>query len=182
MQPNVMRPPQFSLDEFIADLPANWDHAVMAEIGCYQGESTAAFCKSGKFRFVYAIDPWKNEVYDPNDKATLHCDMEVVKAAFDVRVFPYGDMVQVLRMYSLQAAETIVANGVFDLVYIDGNHIKEAVLSDLTAWVPKVKPGGIISGHDYGTHPGVKEAVLEYFGRPPEKTYKDFSWRYTRGY
>ena len=37
----------------------------------------------------------------------------------------------------------------FDFIYIDGNHNYEAVLSDLENWVPKVKNGGWITGHDF---------------------------------
>lgn len=39
-----------------------------------------------------------------------------------------------------------------DFVYIDGDHFYDRVLEDLTEWSKIVKPGGIISGHDYLTH------------------------------
>ena len=57
-----------------------------------------------------------------------------------------------------------------DFVYIDARHDYESVLEDLDAWCPKMKPGGIIAGHDYvdgmfaqGDF-GVKSAVDEFFG------------------
>lgn len=36
-----------------------------------------------------------------------------------------------------------------DFVYIDANHHYKEVLADLKAWYPKVRHGGIFSGHDY---------------------------------
>lgn len=44
----------------------------------------------------------------------------------------------------------------FDYVYIDGNHTQSAVAADLDAFDRKVKPEGLIMGHDYVAHPGAK--------------------------
>lgn len=47
-----------------------------------------------------------------------------------------------------------------DFLYVDADHEYPSVLSDLDAWVPHVKPGGVITGDDYGnpSFPGVKLA------------------------
>ena len=40
------------------------------------------------------------------------------------------------------------------------------MINDLKAWLPKVKTGGIIAGHDYHDGgPGVIKAVNETFGK-----------------
>src|SRR6266496_4362330 len=53
-----------------------------------------------------------------------------------------------------------------DFVFIDGNHSYDYVLEDITEWTKKVKPGGIIAGHDYKLDAinkyGVIEAVNKY--------------------
>lgn len=36
----------------------------------------------------------------------------------------------------------------FDLVYIDADHSYQNVSNDITAWLPKVKPNGVLCGHD----------------------------------
>jgi hypothetical protein len=36
-----------------------------------------------------------------------------------------------------------------DFVYIDGNHKYDYVMLDLLLWIRKVRPGGIVAGHDY---------------------------------
>lgn len=52
-----------------------------------------------------------------------------------------------------------------DYVYIDADHSYEAVKADIEAWLPKIKPDGIICGHDYFEHEefGVIKAVNEIF-------------------
>lgn len=37
-----------------------------------------------------------------------------------------------------------------DMVFMDGGHDHDTVRWDVEAWLPKVKPGGIIAFHDYG--------------------------------
>jgi len=53
------------------------------------------------------------------------------------------------------------ADGSVDLVFVDADHAEAAVARDLAAWAPKLRPGGILCGHDYGArrHPGVARAV-----------------------
>lgn len=58
-------------------------------------------------------------------------------------------------------------DGFFDWVYIDADHTLEACLADLQAASPKVKPGGVLAGHDYHGYRsdpryGVKEAVEKF--------------------
>ena len=36
-----------------------------------------------------------------------------------------------------------------DFVYIDANHTEPFVTQDITEWSKKVRPGGVVSGHDY---------------------------------
>lgn len=51
----------------------------------------------------------------------------------------------------------------FDVVFIDGDHSREAVLSDLN-WYNCVKDGGLILLHDADTpsFPGVRQAIDEF--------------------
>jgi|ETNvirenome_6_85_1030632.scaffolds.fasta_scaffold109705_2 predicted O-methyltransferase YrrM len=46
----------------------------------------------------------------------------------------------------------------FDFVFIDADHTTEGVLADIAAWRDKVRPGGMLCGHD--THfPSVAAAI-----------------------
>ena len=53
-----------------------------------------------------------------------------------------------------------VEDGTLDFVFIDADHIYEAVVKDIRAWTPKLKSGGTLCGHD--THfDGVLKAIKE---------------------
>jgi hypothetical protein len=75
-----------------------------------------------------------------------------------------GTGIKVMKERSVDAAEYFT-DGYFDFVYIDADHSYESVLTDIRAWLPKVRDGGMIAGHDYvESQPGVKKAVHECFG------------------
>ncbi len=64
-----------------------------------------------------------------------------------------------------------------DFVFIDGNHDYEFVKKDLLLYEAKVKPGGIMSGHDYHTpKEGVRRAVNEYVKEHNRDIQTDDSW------
>jgi predicted O-methyltransferase YrrM len=76
-----------------------------------------------------------------------------------------GLNVKIIQQKSTEAAKDI-PNGSLDFVFIDADHSYNAVKEDIEAWTPKVKTGGIVSGHDYFTKAreeiGVIKAVDEY--------------------
>lgn len=137
--------------------------ASVAELGCFAGECSLQFLQSPKVGHLICVDNWKGG-YDADDKAS-GADMEAVRLAFDIRTL--GDWNKKLCVFNgttLQAA-TVCMPLEFDLVYIDADHRYHAVKADIKAWFPKVKPGGILAGHDYDArgHPDVKRAVDELF-------------------
>jgi predicted O-methyltransferase YrrM len=61
-----------------------------------------------------------------------------------------------------------------DVVFIDLTHTYESVKEDIGLWLPKVKSGGILSGHDYeDSWPGVVKAVDEML---PKRTIMENCW------
>lgn len=71
-----------------------------------------------------------------------------------------------MRMDSVSAAKYI-SYGCLDLVYIDGDHSYDGVKNDIVSWLPKVRIGGILCGHDYdptGDDEGLIRAVHEVLG------------------
>ena len=66
---------------------------------------------------------------------------------------------------SIKAAK-LIENRSLDLVFIDADHSYQAVKDDIAAWMPKVKIGGVLCGHDYSRPRWqVTEAVDEVFGK-----------------
>lgn len=129
----------------------------MVEVGSYQGDSTVQFCKALGCR-VFAVDPWKN-FYDATDSSSERYDMTNVEHNFDVHV-EHFEVVK-MKMDSEEGSKCF-EDETLDFVYIDGNHTYEHVIADVRNWLPKVKEGGVIGGHDY-TYPSVRRAVDRHF-------------------
>jgi predicted O-methyltransferase YrrM len=154
------------LIDLIEEFPNN---TVMAEIGCFAGESTLIFYQSGKIEKLYAIDPWENNWRDTPDVSK--CDMKLVEKLFDERI-NNTDIVK-LKMTMDEAVQLLPE---LDVIYIDGNHDYDYVLNDIELSLTKIKNGGIICGHDYHKNEiGVLNAVNKMFGNP-EKIFSDSSW------
>ncbi len=66
------------------------------------------------------------------------------------------------RNYSYNVLR-IYPDNLFDFIYIDACHLYECVKQDLNDWLPKLKEGGLMCGHDYFEgFSGVIEAVDEF--------------------
>lgn len=145
---------------------------VMAEIGSYVGDSTEIFAKN--FATVHSVDPWQNG-YDDSDPSSYNIPMERIEAQFDELLPKYPNIIK-HKMTSVEGAR-LFEDASLDFVYIDGNHIYEFVKMDIDAWLPKVKPGCWIGGHDYQHKwaPGVKPAVLEKLGGI-DMHFRETSW------
>lgn len=78
------------------------------------------------------------------------------------RVKEYYDKVVILRGKSIEMANRVEDESL-GLLYIDADHSYNGVMGDLNAWVPKVRIGGVVAGHDYlALEYGVNQAVTEF--------------------
>lgn len=71
--------------------------------------------------------------------------------------------VVVHRKMSVDASKDF-EDGSLDFCYLDARHTFDAVLEDLEAWGPKIKPGGCLMGHDFSDIPQARE--LNFGVRP----------------
>lgn len=165
-EPRIMRPsgPMTSglidLCNYIFDLRTPGTFLEMVEVGCYAGESTEIFFMHLPLSRLHCVDPW-----DITDRYTRH-EIELARRKFFAmrRTKALWDMMRVHEMRSTQ----VHLDHPVDIVYLDGDHRYEAVLNDLRHWMPQIRPGGFICGHDYGfaKRPGVQQAVDEVLGNP----------------
>ena len=156
-----------------------------AEIGVFKADTAVAVLAARPEAVHYMVDPWAPYLEkDAFGKRTKMGQMMESRALSDVvyesviqRITPYGDRARIYRGTSLSAAKDLP--GGLDYVFIDGIHTYEAVKKDIEAWVPKVRPGGWIGGHDYDNlprFPGVRRAVDEIFGEDRIELDADHTW------
>ena len=159
--------------EGLLDLISNLTHKNnMIEIGTFTGESTVIF--ADHFKKVIGVDPMLSN-YDKEDP-TSNFDFNEVLDMFNNRTSNYKN-ISLIQKTSNDAASDFEDN-TFDFVYIDGRHQYDSVREDILNYLPKVKKGGVIGGHDYineGHLKGVYQAVNQTIG-VPDKTFKDGSW------
>jgi hypothetical protein len=147
----------------------------VAEIGSYAGESTMIL--AGKFdkAKIFAIDPWGSGYCCDKGELSYNEEPKAVESRFDKNTVSIKDRLTKFRGKSTDAVAQI-ADGSLDVVYIDGCHEYACVVDDIKVWLPKVRPGGVLCGHDYGEHcTDVMRAVDDALGKP-EKVFQDSSW------
>ena len=160
------------------------DGGTFVELGCFKGKSTS-------FIVTEIINQKRNVNFTTIDSfkgATESKDENEIKAYDGIKNI-FLDFIQntknivkwfikepndnvgfderfvVIKDLSHEGAEWF-KDGSVDCLFIDAGHSYEAVKKDIEAWLPKIKPNGIIAGHDYNSWAGVKKAVDEKFGTP----------------
>lgn len=134
------------------------------EVGVATGTFAEIILEQWPYDYI-GVDRWKHVIgYDDSanvdqeqqEKRYSHCIGLVKKA---------GQRASMLRLDSVIAASTFDDRSL-DVVYIDAEHTFDAVIRDIKAWAPKVKPGGLLCGHDYYNAPPfeVRRAVAAIGG------------------
>jgi len=119
----------------------------VVEVGTRTGRTArhvARYCPQVEELFAVDLEPPLDGAFDPRERVT----------------FVQGWSDAVAKQFDDES---------LDLVFLDADHSEEWVLRDLEAWLPKLRLGGVICGHDYGSrhHPGVKRAVDRVFRDHP---------------
>ncbi len=133
-----------------------------AEIGVLRGAYSQVICSTIPDVKLICVDPWApyREWTEGKTKSIERMEGHYTRARRRLR----GHHVTFIREKSTEAVCKIPAKSL-DFVYIDGLHEFDPVMVDLILWADKVRPGGMIAGHDYSPpawHNGVMAAVDAY--------------------
>lgn len=140
-----------------------------AEIGVQLGEHAEQLLQAGVTNLLL-VDLWASQGTGYFDIANRSdAEQERILKQCEARLKMWLDAeAKILRGHSQRVCDQ-VEDGSLDFVYLDANHKYDALCGDLVAWYPKVRPGGIISGHDYldspndcGSEFGVRSAVRRF--------------------
>ena len=135
------------------------------EVGSWKGRSAACMCveiaNSEKKIDFYCVDTWEGSIE--------HQDYDDLEKLYDIflrNMKPVEKYYFPLKIPSLDAVHKFEDKSL-DFVFLDGSHEYEDVRQDIIAWMPKIKKGGVLAGHDYyPNNPewfGVNRAVDEIF-------------------
>lgn len=142
------------------------------EIGVKYADNAVNMLNNLNIDKLYLVDPYKYyDEYDSDYKQdyvdkSLDDSYKIAKK----NLLPYRNKVKIIKNYSSKAIDKIPDN--LDFVYIDGNHEYDYVKEDLELYYKKLKIGGYIGGHDFGTHRlGVMKAVIDFIQENNLKSY-----------
>ena len=142
--------------------------ATFVEVGAWFGKSTnylAERIKESKKNIQFTtVDTWKG-----TDDESLH---QTIVAAYSGDIYydfidntalsnNYGTF-ETIKDTSQNASKQFPLNSI-DYIMIDAGHSYDSLIGDLKNWYHKVKPGGYISGDDYGVFSGVTQAANDFF-------------------
>jgi len=132
------------------------DSAIFVEIGTYRGKSSICLydkiIESGKNITLYTIDNFSQSLpHDDIDTDNKSIFIEN-KGTRNINLIE-NDWMDTLDDFD---------DGSIDFLFIDVNEMDESLLNLLNLWIPKIKPNGIISGHDYHWS-GIKQVIDDKF-------------------
>ncbi len=117
------------------------------DVGTFTG-STAEAMIFGGAAHVVTIDTFQSESGGPVIEGT---DQEEQLTQLFCRLRPYSGKYSIIIGRS-EVVGPMFGDGIFDLVFIDAAHDYESTKRDIEIWREKVKPGGILCGHDFEKH------------------------------
>lgn len=165
------------LEKLASNIPTN---GKIVEVGSYMGRSAVCWALSSPTSTVYCVDDFfdfsmRSEIEIPDEIAELNAHPK-----FGKFYNPYQEFLKNTKAFkNIVSVKGHVPDIDFnvdeiDLLFLDANHKNPNDWDILTYFVPKIKPGGIISGHDYGhSFPDVIQNVsrLEHILNKPRTLY-----------
>jgi len=155
----------------------NKPNLVGAEIGVDSGENALYILTYLDIKKLYLIDIWKG--YNGLNGHGVIGNNDIAENCFNQareRLKDYNNKIVWIRDYSTKAVK-LIDDEELDFVYIDGNHRYEYVKEDIIAYYPRVKIGGLVSGHDFKEdEPGVEKAVREILIDKQKETVYKQNW------
>jgi len=133
----------------------------LVEVGVFGGQSAAYLAVEAlRYQKARGRDP-----YFTLDLVDSSADYPLDKAVENLA--PVRSVIGKAHSELSHLAARHYDDGSLDFVFIDASHLYEDVGRDIDSWLPKVKIGGTIAGHDFTDWPGmgVVRAVSERFER-----------------
>jgi predicted O-methyltransferase YrrM len=130
----------------------------VVEVGVYAGDLSRMVADIPTVHNLKLIDPWRAP-YGKFDQAHMDGIAKQVMQWADTK-----SNVEVLRWPSVEAAKSFDDESL-DFYHTDGCHDYQEVKADILAWLPKVRPGGILCGDNYEAE-SVARGVHDTLGKP----------------
>lgn len=126
-------------------------HGDGVEVGTQCGLYAQTILGGTYLEKIFLVDCWDRARTPPeNDSGISVEENREVEAKVRLRFEPHiaAGRVSIEKGFSVDVASRFPDKSV-DFIYLDADHSEESVYRDLVAWYPKLRSGGLLSGHDY---------------------------------
>lgn len=131
----------------LATLFAELEFKRGAEIGVEEGLYSEELCRRNPGLELCCVDAWT--MYPGYRENFGKARIDAYYRTAVKRLANYNCCI--VRDFSMDAVKQVELASL-DFVYIDANHEYRAVVDDIAEWGARVRPGGIVAGHDYFRH------------------------------
>ena len=172
-------------DEAVAHFPSG---SRFVEVGTYLGRSLCSLAEvvveSGKDIAIVGVDTCLGSGPEGERQKNYHgAAVDAGGGTFagtlhrNIIACGYGDQVSVMVSTSVRAAEWFAEASV-DWVHLDARHDFDSVCEDIAAWLPKVKPGGWLTGDDYDPEKWPQVVAAVALTLPEAQPWCSGQWRW----
>jgi hypothetical protein len=151
-------------EDFLKEVKKNIsDNSVCVELGVLDGDFSKMILDILQPNCLVLVDPFvtnDDKKYEDGLPTIYSTEIQYFKL---LKRFENEPRVVMYRNLSYWVVNSFT-DGYYNFLYHDASHLYEDLKRDLNEWLPKLKNGGIIAGHDYieFINFGVIEAVNEF--------------------
>lgn len=119
------------------------------EVGVETGRFSDYLLKNSNLEILYSVDAWSTDLSATRSFRTKRWTTEVkdLYAEAKSRLEPLGSRSVMIKDLSENAVKQFT-DGSLDFIYLDASHMFSGFAMDLINWYPKLRYGGLFSGHD----------------------------------
>lgn len=164
------------------------------EIGVFKGAHSYAMLRDCTRLHLTCVDMWElhavrnNQAYTGQKEESWGRKFQDEEVGLEIKgeaIVALSQFIDKGRCRIVQEDSSVAAAMLrregkkFDFVYIDGDHSYEGIVRDIKAWLPLLRDGGYLSGHDFhwaGVKKALEELVNESGWDFVRKTNSDGDW------
>ena len=136
------------------------DGSHFVEVGSWKGRSSSYMgveIINSRYNIKFdCVDTWNGTIEHRDSQGKLERRnndrflLTTLWDEFNNNISPIKHIINPIRMSSVNASKLYDDNSL-DFVFLDGSHVYNDIVMDILNWLPKVKVGGVLAGHDYKT-------------------------------
>ena len=128
-----------AISTMASDTPA---HATIVEVGSMHGKSAYCIATSASTAKLYCYDLWRNDLVRSSDLLDRNNSIDEFRKYIHMckNIIP----IQITGKDDVQHENLSV-----DMMFLDAAHTNPSDWEWIEFWLPKIKKGGVICGHDY---------------------------------